>query len=105
MENRELRGSCALDVRVYLVLADEQARREFTQQAEREEITYCDGVKASARPCEDIMALDHDGTINFVGFVGHLAFAAAKTIGREPLLRIDHQKYRNGDEDLLYREA
>lgn len=105
MENRKLKELCDLNARVYLVLTDEQVRREFTQQAEREGITYCDGVKVSARPCEDIMALNHDGTINFVGFVGHLAFAAAKAIGREPLLRIDYQKYRDGDADFLYREA
>lgn len=103
MAKRTLRALCARNARVYVFLADEAARREFTQQAEREGITYRDGVRLPDRPCDGIMALNRDGTVNFVGFVGRMAFAAAKTVGGEPLLRVDYRKYQAGDGDFIYR--
>lgn len=103
MENRTLRRLCALKARVYVYLADGETRRYFTRQAMREGITYRDEAQLSNRPCDGIMALNHDGTVNFVGFAGRLAFGAAKTVGGEPLLRVDYQKYRRGEADFRYR--
>ena len=100
---RTLKELGKLNARVYVYLADDEARRRFTQQAEGEGITYRDGVRLSERPCDGIMALNRDGTVNFVGYVGRVAFAAAKTVGGEPLLRVDYRKYQNGDADFLCR--
>ena len=51
------------------------------------------------------MAVNHDGTINFVGANGRIAFGSgAKTIGDEKLLRIDYQKYVGGEKDYFYRK-
>lgn len=105
MRKRTLRELCALDARVYVYLADSETCRRFAQQAEREGFTFCDGVKPSARPCADIMALNRDGTLNFVGFVGHVAFGAAGTVGSKPLVRVDYQKYRSGAADFQYRRT
>lgn len=100
---RTLKELCACNARVYVYLADAEARRRFTQQAESEGLAYRDGVRLSARPCDGIMALNRDGTVNFVGFVGRVAFAAAKTVGGEPLLRVDYRKYQSGEDDFICR--
>lgn len=100
---RTLKELCKLNARVYVYLADAETRRRFTQQAGSEGLTYRDGVRLPERPCDGIMALNRDGTVNFVGFVGRVAFAAAKTVGGEPLLRVDYRKYQNGDADFLCR--
>lgn len=50
------------------------------------------------------MAINHDCTINFVGFLGTIAFhSVVKTIGDETLIRVDFDKYVSGEEDFLFK--
>ncbi len=52
--------------------------------------------------CYDIVAVHDDGTIGFVGFVGHMAFHSTQThFGDKPFLRIDYQKFIDGEKDYL----
>lgn len=79
--------------RVYVYLADEETGKQFMQQAEIEGFTFKDGVKPTQRDWEGILALNRDLTLNYVGFVGHMAFGAkAKKIGKEKLIRYDYKK-------------
>ena len=80
--------------RVYVYLADEAIGQRFLEDLEREGFTFGDGVKPTARPMDRIYALNRNGTINYVGFVGHMAFGSgARTIGGQPLVRVDYREF------------
>lgn len=98
---RDLAGfkSC----RVYVYLKDEQTGKAFLEQAETEGFTYCDGQKPTSREYSEIMAVNGDNTINFVGAVGRMAFGAAAKIGGKKLIRVDYAKYAADQDDYEYR--
>lgn len=82
------------DGRVYVYLANDDIGEQFLQQAEQEGFTFTDGAKPTERCYAEIMAVNRDITINFVGMNGRIAFGSgAKTIGNETLIRIDFEKY------------
>lgn len=80
--------------RVYVYLANSDVGEKFLLQAEQEGFTFTDGAKPTERCYAEIMAVNRDITINFVGMNGRIAFGSgAKTIGNETLIRIDFEKY------------
>ena len=89
--------------RVYVYLKDEQTGKAFLEQAETEGFTYCDGQKPTSREYSEIMAVNGDNTINFVGAVGRMAFGAAAKIGGKKLIRVDYAKYAADQDDYEYR--
>ena len=90
--------------RVYVYLANAEAGIRFLQQAEAEGYTYPDGVKPTERGYSDIMAINHDRTINFVGTNGRTAFqSGAKAVGSEQLIRVDFGKYAAGVDDYYFK--
>lgn len=80
------------DGRIYVYLYNNDTAAQFARDAENEGFTFCDGVKPTGRTVANIMAINRDMTINYVGFVGRVAFQTANRIGNEPLVKID---YRN----------
>lgn len=89
--------------RVYVYLANVTIGEKFLQQAENEGFTFGDGVKPTERCYAEIMAVNHDLTINFVGTNGRIAFGGgAKTVGGEQLIRVDFEKYAAGEQDYEY---
>lgn len=64
----------ARERKVYVHLADSEAGRKFLKQAEREGFTFGDGVAPTERQYEEVMAVYPDGTINYVGAYGRVAF-------------------------------
>lgn len=102
MKNRTLEKLCELDGRVYVCLADGKIAGEFMRQAEGEGFLFADGVKPTQRAAGGVMAVNRGKTVNFVGHVGMTAFGGgAKTIGSERLIRVDYEKYNNGEEDYI----
>lgn len=82
--------------RVYVYLADSAIGEKFLQQAEQEGFTFEDGVKPTERHYSEIMAINHNHTINYVGFIGRIAYGSgAETMGNKKLIRIDFEKYIN----------
>lgn len=80
--------------RVYVYLANSDVGEKFLLQAEQEGFTFTDGAKPTERCYAEIMSVNRDITINFVGMNGRIAFGSgAKTIGNETLIRIDFEKY------------
>ena len=71
--------------RIYVYLATKDIAEQFMRDAESEGFTFGDGVKPTEREPSGIMA------INYVGFVGHLAYQIASKIGDEPLVKIDYR--------------
>lgn len=84
--------------KIYIYLATEDIGRRFLLDAEQEGFTFSDGVKPTQRHTSDIMALNHDGTINYVGTIGHIAYQAASKIGDDELAKIDYRDILNGAE-------
>ena len=78
--------------RIYVYLATEDISKQFLQDAENEGFTFCDGVKPTERDADIIFAINNDMTINYVGFVGHMAYQVADKIGNQPLIKIDYQE-------------
>ena len=85
------------DKKVYIYLQNKATEYRFMSDAEREGITYGDGVKPTERPVDDIMALNSDGTISFLGWAGRMAYHYSK----DTVKRIDYERYICGDNDYL----
>lgn len=77
--------------KIYVYLATEDVGKQFLQDAENEGFTFCDGEKPTKRTPANIMAINRDCTINYVGTVGRIAFQAANKICNDPLVKIDYR--------------
>ena len=92
--SKTIRELAKLNGRVYVYLADETTGKQFLEQAEQEGFTFGDGVKPTQRHWSELMAVNRDGTINYVGTNGRIAWSSgAKTIGGEALIRVDFRRY------------
>ena len=74
--------------RVYVYLKDEETARRFLRDAETEGFTFGDGVKPTERQWSDLYAIHPDGTLNYVGAIGHIEYGS----GADSVIRVD---YRN----------
>ena len=92
--SKTIRELADLNGRVYVYLADDAIGRQFLEQAEQEGFTFGDGVKPTQRHWSDLMAVNDDGTINYVGTNGRIAWSSGvKTVGGEALIRVDFRRY------------
>lgn len=83
--------------KVYIVLPTKAMQYRFMSDADREGITFGDGVKATDRMASDIMALLLDGHICFVGWIGRVCFKQ----GGDSVLRVDYERYISGEDSYL----
>ena len=92
-----------LEGRVYVYLANVAVGEQFMKQAEDEGFTFGDGATPTERCYAEVMAVNKDKTINYVGTNGRIAFGAgAKKIGDQDLIRVDFAKYLAGEENYYY---
>lgn len=77
--------------RIYVYMATDDICKRFFQDAENEGFTFTDGTKPTQKHTSDIIAINPDATINYVGFVGRVAFQAASKIGNQQLIKIDYR--------------
>ena len=90
--------------RVYVYLANVEIGEKFLQQAEDEGFTFADGAKPTERCYAEVMAVNGNLTINFVGANGRIAFGSGvKKIGDDELIRVDFEKYAAGEENYGYK--
>lgn len=92
------------EIRVYVYLKDDETGKAFLKQAEAEGFTYGDGARPTERQYAEVMAINGDGTINFVGANGRIAFGLGAPVGGRKLLRVDYAKYAAGASDYLYHD-
>lgn len=89
--------------RVYVYLANDEIGNKFMQQAEDEGFTFNDGAKPTSRCHAEIMAVNDNYTINYVGSVGRIAFGSgAETVNGQKLIRVVFAKYTNGNGVYCY---
>lgn len=81
--------------RIYIYLATADIGKQFLKDAENEGFMFRDGVKPTQREADSIFAINDDMTINYVGFIGHVAYQAANKIGNKPLIKIDYRDIIN----------
>ena len=84
--------------KVYLLLKDKETQCRFMCDAEREKITYGDSVTPTQRPVEEIMSLQPDGTICFLGWAGRVCYHYAR---QKNVVRIDYERYVNENDDYI----
>jgi len=89
------------DVRVYVFLRDDATRKSFVSDAVEARIKFCDGADVRSRELDDIMALNSDWTINYVGTVGHTAFRLKADMSDKSIIRIDYGSYAAGMIDYV----
>lgn len=94
---RTIRELIGREDKIYILLSSKPIRYRFMSDAALEGITYGDGVPATDREVEDIMALRPDGTICFLGWAGHMCYHHSEG----SVLRIDYERYISGDPDYV----
>lgn len=95
---RTIRKLMNKEKKVYILLHTKEIQYRFMSDASREGITYGDGIKATERMADDIMALHPNGTICFLGWAGRLCYHYSKDIA----VRIDYEKYINGETNYMF---
>lgn len=102
-ERGVIKTLCKKGAKIYVYLANGEIGNKFMQQAEDEGFTFNDGAKPTSRCYAEIMAVNDNYTINFVGSVGRMAFGSgAETVNGQKLLRVDFAKYSNQNEGYYY---
>lgn len=79
--------------KVYVYLATEEVCKQFLKDAEDEGFTFTDGMKPTQKHTSDILAVNPDFTINYVGTIGHIAFQATRRICNQKMIRIDYREF------------
>ncbi len=77
--------------KLYFYLATDEIGKRFLQDAENEGFVFTDGTKPTQRHISNIIAVNADMTINYVGFVGHLAYRSADKPGDQRLIKVDYR--------------
>lgn len=104
MENL-IKNLANMNGRVYVYLEDTDIGNAFMKQAEEEGFKFKDGALPTERPYSEVMAVNSDNTINYVGTNGMIAFGIrANRIGTKKLIRVDYKKYAAGEKNYLYRK-
>lgn len=102
--NRTIKNLVNENEKVYVYLANGEIGHRFMVQAEEEGFTFGDGVKPTERSYAEVMCVNGNYTINYVGAYGRIAFGAgASQIGSTKIFRVDFEKYISGAEDYGYR--
>ena len=83
--------------KVYILLKNDAVRYRFMSDAAYEGITYSDGVSTIERTVDEIMALQKDGTICFLGWAGRMCYHHAQN----QAIRINYEKYIDGRDDYI----
>lgn len=94
---RTIRQLIDQERKVYILLRTKAMQLRFMSDAEREGITYGDGINPTERPVDDIMVLHNDGTICFLGWAGRMSYHYSKST----IKRIDYEKYVDCKEDYI----
>ncbi len=74
--------------RVYVYLKDKGTAQRFLSDAETESFTFGDGVNPTDRHWSDLYAIHSDGTLNYIGAIGHIEYRS----GADNVVRVDYEE-------------
>lgn len=100
---RTIKDLLELEGRVYVSSNSEEVRDLFLLNVQKEGFTFGDGALPTSRPLDWVYALNKDMTINFIGRFGYWGFKKPELFLDIKLIRVDYEKYVNGEKD--YREC
>lgn len=82
-----------LNGRVYVYLPTGDLATQFMQQAEAEGFTFGDGERPTDRFAPEVIAVNPNHTINYVGIIGSIAYGSrAMWIGEKQIIRSRYVK-------------
>ncbi len=96
---RTIRNLINQEKKVYIILHNKEMQYRFMSDAAREGITFGDGVKTTERDVDDIMVLQSDGTVCFLGWAGRMNYHYNKN----KAICIDYEKYIEGASDYYLK--
>lgn len=96
---RTIRNLINQEKKVYIILPTKEIQYRFMSDAAREGITFGDGVKTTERDVDDIMVLQADGTLCFLGFAGRMNY----NYNKHKAICIDYEKYIDGKTEYFIR--
>ena len=85
---KTIKELASMGERVYVYLKDEETEQRFLRDAETEGFTFGDGVKPTERRWSDLYAIHPDGTLNYVGAIGHIEYGS----GADSIMRVDYSQ-------------
>ena len=97
--NRTVEQLSKLNGKVYVFLEDENIAKQFMQNAEAEGFRF-GKIKPTENHTSNIISVEKNKQLSFVGFVGRMAFQCPSGVEGN-LFRVDYKKYINDDEDFL----
>lgn len=84
--------------KIYIYLGNEKIGKQFLKNAENEGYRF-GKIKPTDNDWDNIISLKKNKQLSFVGFVGHIEFQCG---GNGDLLRVDYEKYINGNHNFLF---
>ena len=85
---KTIKELASMGERVYVYLKDEGTARRFLRDAEAEGFAFGDGVNPTDRHWSDLYAIHSDGTLNYVGAIGHIEYGS----GADSVVRINYSQ-------------
>jgi len=85
------------NTRVYVWFSTKDSAVAFLEQAESEGFTFTDGALPTSKEPDDILAINDDLTINYLGFAGRVAYKNVSENNGKLYVRIDYRRYCNGE--------
>ena len=88
-----------LDGKVYVYFSSSEICNQFFSDAELEGFIFGDGLKPTQKHTSDLIAVNPDKTLNYVGTVGRIAYGSGiKRMYDKKLIRVDYKSYIVGKE-------
>ena len=97
---RTVRELCELGERVFVYFSDRDVGNEFLRNAEREGFVFGDEKKPTSKEYDEVMAIHPDGTLNYLGFIGYMAWRHPES-SVPKLIRVDSARYKAGFKNYL----
>ena len=83
-----------MDGKVYLMFDSSKECALFYQMAANEGMTWTDGKSPMEKNLTNLVTINHDNQISFVGIIGRTAIQGkAKTVDGEKLIKIKFSEY------------
>ena len=96
----ELRNE--LEGKIYIIIKGEELQRQFLVDAELEGFHFGE-INPADNPPDDVIAIEHDKQLSYVGFAGRAALQCRGGDGAEGRFHvIDYGKFKCGDDDFYY---
>lgn len=89
-----------VNCKIYIYLENEKICRLFFQNAENEGYTF-GKTKPTENHISDIISLEYDNQLSYVGYIGRIAFQCNGGDNHDNLCKVNYRKYISGDNDYI----